>query len=185
LVAYVVGTAQLDLEALKIHIRQNLPDYMMPSNIIQLNSLPKLPNGKINTRALQAIQRDSQSVPAGAENTNQKEQALIRIWEEVIGFEPIGPHDNFFEIGGDSILSIQIVAKARSAGLNFTPNQLFRHQTIGELASVLEHSTDTAKTSESLSRNQTDGSSDFSSGGLSPKDINQLMDQINKQRDKE
>ena len=64
----------------------------------------------------------------------EAELQLVEIWEEVLGFRPIGVHDNFFEIGGDSILSIQIVTKARQKGIFLAPNQIFEHQTISELA---------------------------------------------------
>src|SRR6185295_10184253 len=68
---------------------------------------------------------------------NQVEDTLARIWAEVLKLKQVGIHDNFFELGGDSILSIQIVTRANQAGLKFSPKQLFRHQTIAELAGVV------------------------------------------------
>jgi aryl carrier-like protein len=65
------------------------------------------------------------------------ETQLARIWAEVLGLNRVGVRDNFFELGGDSILSIQVVARARQAGLRLTPRQVFQHQTIAELASVV------------------------------------------------
>ena len=64
------------------------------------------------------------------------EEKLAEIWADVLGLQQVSIHDNFFEVGGDSILSIQIIARANQAGLKFTPKQLFQHQTIAELAEV-------------------------------------------------
>ena len=65
-----------------------------------------------------------------------EEKMLVKIWSEMLGIEPIGIHDNFFSLGGDSILSIRIIARANEAGIHLTPKQLFQYQTIAELAEV-------------------------------------------------
>ncbi|RYG54801.1 MAG: hypothetical protein EOO01_00480, partial [Chitinophagaceae bacterium] len=116
--AYLVADRPLETTDLRQYLKDKLPDYMIPSKFVQLNELPRLPNGKIDLNALE--------IPAEAEAslynsivmapTTPVETQLVEIWEEVLGFRPIGVRDNFFEIGGDSILSIQIVAKARQKG---------------------------------------------------------------------
>jgi aryl carrier-like protein len=65
------------------------------------------------------------------------EETLASIWTEALGLERVGVYDNFFSLGGDSILSIQVVTRARQAGLQLTTKQLFQHQTIAQLAAVL------------------------------------------------
>lgn len=134
LVAYVIPREGFDSGDLKNFLRNKLPSYMIPEEILPIDTLPTLPNGKINTRALQLSgeNKPARNIEGSAES--EIEKLLIKIWEEVLGFEPVGRMDNYFEIGGDSILSIQIMAKARNAGLSFKPNDLFENQTIAQLA---------------------------------------------------
>src|SRR6185503_6863647 len=77
------------------------------------------------------------SVEGHAEPTSEAEQTLAAIWSEVLGVERIGVHDDYFGLGGDSIMSIQIVSRARRAGLALTPRDLFRHPTVAALAAVV------------------------------------------------
>ncbi|MEZ5039493.1 MAG: amino acid adenylation domain-containing protein [Saprospiraceae bacterium] len=141
LLAYVIGLADLTAETLLQELRGKLPAYMVPASLVFLTEWPRLPNGKINQRALPA---PGETSVANASNyrpaSTAIEQQLIAIWEGVLHLHPIGIHDNFFEIGGDSILSIQIIAKARKAGLSMAPNQIFEHQTIAELALFIQAS---------------------------------------------
>lgn len=135
LIAYVQGDGPIDIKALTGFLKVKLPDYMIPAAIVQLEEFPRLPNGKINLRALPRPGAGGHSAsPEAALPSTETERTLAAIWEEVLHFAPVGIHDNFFEIGGDSILSIQIIAKARKAGLQLAPDQLFEHQTIAELA---------------------------------------------------
>jgi len=106
--------------------------------------LPLTPNGKVDRRALpapDASRPDGDSVFAAP--GNQIERTLARIWSDVLGVERVGVHDNFFDLGGDSILSIQIIARANQAGLGLAPRQLFQHQTVAELATVAKIATQT------------------------------------------
>ena len=134
--AYVVANEPVETNELRQGLKEKLPDYMIPSKFVQLNELPRLPNGKIDLNSLKLpVEADSSTSKAvvSAPKTEVEIQ-LVEIWEEVLGFRPIGVHDNFFEIGGDSILSIQIVAKSRQKGIFLAPNQMFENQTISELA---------------------------------------------------
>ncbi len=142
LVAYVVPQCASEhwladhLPDLQQHLKAQLPEYMVPAVFVVLDQLPLTPNGKVDRRSLPAPHYS----PARSETTAPQtpiEQTLVQIWSEVLGLERIGIYDNFFALGGDSILSIQIIAKANQAGLHLTPKHLFQHQTIAELATVV------------------------------------------------
>ena len=134
------GEAQAQLrEAVKADARLHLPDYMVPAHLVLLDSLPLMGNGKLDRRALPApdLQQARQHYQAPA---NELESQLAQVWREVLNLPRIGVQDNFFELGGDSILSIQVVSRARQLGLQFTPRDLFQHQTIQTLAAVVTRS---------------------------------------------
>ncbi|MHC5777988.1 amino acid adenylation domain-containing protein, partial [Nostoc sp.] len=139
LVAYVVPHPEQspNTSDLRRFLQDKLPEYMMPSAFIRIKTLPHLPNGKIDIRALLAseIVKSELSGTFVAPRTSV-EEILADIWTQVLRLKEVGIHDNFFELGGDSIISIQIVARANQAGLQLTPKQLFAHQTIAELAAV-------------------------------------------------
>jgi amino acid adenylation domain-containing protein/non-ribosomal peptide synthase protein (TIGR01720 family) len=140
LVAYVVpveGQSPTTAD-LRAFLRGRLPDYLVPSIFVLLDALPLTPNGKVDRRALPAPTEGDRGAAEGAflAPRSEIEEQLAGIWAEVLRVSQVGIHDNFFEIGGDSILSIQIVARAERAGLRITPRQLFQHQTVAELAAV-------------------------------------------------
>src|SRR5205823_10649833 len=114
---------------------QKLPEYMVPSAFVFLEALPLTPNGKLDRKALPAPDR-AELETNYAPPQSAAEEALAKIWSEVLRVERVGIHDNFFELGGDSILSIRIIARANQAGLRLTPRQVFQHQTIASLAAV-------------------------------------------------
>ncbi|BBH45202.1 non-ribosomal peptide synthetase [Pseudomonas sp. KU43P] len=126
-------------EAVKTDARQHLPDYMVPAHLVLLDSLPLMGNGKLDRRALPApdLEQARQHYQAPA---NALEEQLAQVWREVLNVSRVGVQDNFFELGGDSILSIQVVSRARQLGLQFTPRDLFQHQTIQTLAAVVTRS---------------------------------------------
>jgi amino acid adenylation domain-containing protein/non-ribosomal peptide synthase protein (TIGR01720 family) len=138
LVAYVAAreAAGLDVLQLKAGLARVLPDYMVPSAIVVLPALPLNANAKVDRMALARTTVDvatDYEAPVGA-----AEQALAAVWAEVLGLPRIGRHDNFFESGGDSILSLQIVSRARRDGWKVTPRQLFERQTVAQFALVAE-----------------------------------------------
>ncbi|MBW4537640.1 MAG: amino acid adenylation domain-containing protein [Myxacorys chilensis ATA2-1-KO14] len=142
LAAYLVtesvseSSKTLDLNALRHFLKEKLPEYMVPATFVVLDALPLTANGKIDRRSL-PLPDQTRPVPTTFAPLTQAEQQLVRIWSEVLGLEQVDIHENFFELGGDSILSIQIIAKANQVGLHITPKQLFQHQTIAELAAVV------------------------------------------------
>jgi amino acid adenylation domain-containing protein/non-ribosomal peptide synthase protein (TIGR01720 family) len=139
LVAYLAVNqlATPSMQELQHFVKQHLPEYMVPSAFVLLETLPLTPNGKVDRRALPAPDMSRPELAGGLVAARTPiEEVLAGIWADILGLEQVGIHDNFFELGGDSILSIQIVARANQVGLNLTPKQLFGHQTIAELAAV-------------------------------------------------
>ena len=128
---------------LRAFMGEKLPDYMVPSTFVALETMPLTPNGKIDRKALPAPDIASRELAeVYVAPRTMAEQVLTQIWAEVLRLERVGVDDNFFELGGDSILSIQIIARANQAGLHLTPRQIFQHQTIAELAEVAQTATD-------------------------------------------
>ncbi|MFE3880677.1 amino acid adenylation domain-containing protein, partial [Kitasatospora sp. NPDC059146] len=120
---------------LREHLRRHLPDYMLPAAFLTLDRLPLTPNGKIDRRALPAPDHTRPDLDtAFTAPATPAEQALARIWEEVLGLATVGIHDNFFELGGDSILGMQVIAKAKRFGLRLTPRMIFQYETVAEIA---------------------------------------------------
>jgi aryl carrier-like protein len=122
---------------LRSHLQTKLPEYMIPTVFVELGAMPLSPNGKVDRKALPApdLQRPEQEqsfVPP----RNRAEEVLARIWAEVLRLDQVGMRDNFFALGGDSILAIQVISKAQREGLGLSVRQLFLHQTIAALASV-------------------------------------------------
>jgi non-ribosomal peptide synthase protein (TIGR01720 family) len=124
---------------LRMHLADMLPEYMAPSTFVIMNSLPLTSSGKVDRLALPKSDgaRPNLDVAYAAPRTAIEER-LAAIWAEVLGVERVGVDDNFFALGGDSILTIQIVARANSAGLRLSPRQMFQHQTVAELARAAE-----------------------------------------------
>jgi len=137
LVAYLVSDAEHGplREALKTHLKAQLPDYMLPAHVLVLDSMPLTANGKLDRRALPAPDPEANRQHYVAPR-NALEQTLAAIWCAVLNVQQVGLDDNFFELGGDSILSIQVVSRARQAGIHFSPREVFQHQTVQSLAAV-------------------------------------------------
>ncbi|PFG70378.1 non-ribosomal peptide synthase protein (TIGR01720 family)/amino acid adenylation domain-containing protein [Pseudomonas poae] len=141
LVAYLVSDADHGTlrEALKAHLKAQLPDYMVPAHLIVLDSMPLTANGKLDRRALPQPDPEANRQQYVAPR-NELESTLAAIWCSVLNVQQVGLDDNFFELGGDSILSIQVVSRARQAGIHFSPRDLFQHQTVQTLAGVATRS---------------------------------------------
>jgi len=139
LVAYVVSeNSTLTTQDLRRFLEQQLPDYMIPGFFVPLESFPLTPNGKVNRPALP--RPEMELIPDGdfAAPQTAQEQILATIWQNVLGIQQVGRGDRFFELGGDSILSLQVVAQARQAGLKITPRQIFRYPSLAELAACCD-----------------------------------------------
>ncbi|MEN3328620.1 MAG: hypothetical protein V7638_3427 [Acidobacteriota bacterium] len=137
LICYVVAKQSPPpaINELRNFLRERLPDYMVPSIFVFLEALPLTPNGKIDRQVLpspKAAAADKSIIRP----RNSIERELSQIWASVLGIPEPGVNENFFELGGDSILAIQIIARANHAGMTLAPRQIFQHQTIAELAVV-------------------------------------------------
>ncbi|GAA4960292.1 non-ribosomal peptide synthase/polyketide synthase [Actinoplanes utahensis] len=139
LVAYVVGAGgdRPDPAALRAALRRLLPDYMVPSAFVPLDRLPTTHTGKLDRRALPEPPAPTGEETAHVAPRTDVERCLAEIWADVLGAARVGVTDNFFALGGDSILSIQVVSRARQAGLGITSKDVFLHQTIAELAPLV------------------------------------------------
>ncbi|MEU9304037.1 amino acid adenylation domain-containing protein [Streptomyces sp. NPDC048269] len=142
LVAYVVpagtpaenGQPALDTEALRSAAAATLPEYMVPAAFVELSRLPVTPHGKLDRKALPAP--DFTAATGTRLPRTAREEILCGLFAELLGLDRVGAEDSFFSLGGDSIISIQLVSRARSAGLLFTPRDVFQHRTPAGLAEV-------------------------------------------------
>ncbi|WP_343574519.1 amino acid adenylation domain-containing protein [Mycobacterium sp.] len=132
LVGYVTGTA--DPAAARAALAERLPAYLVPAAVVAIDALPLTVNGKLDTRALPAPEyQDADHYRAP---THAVEEILVGIYAQVLGLERVGVDESFFELGGDSILAMQVVARARAAGLVCRPRDVFVEQTVARLAGV-------------------------------------------------
>nr|WP_237710358.1 non-ribosomal peptide synthase/polyketide synthase [Mycobacteroides abscessus] len=134
LVGYITGTA--DCGGLRMAVADRLPAYMVPAAVVRLDAIPLTVNGKLDTRALPAPDYGDHGryrAPA-----NAVEEVLADIYAQVLGLERVGVDDSFFDLGGDSILSMQVVSRGRAAGLLCRPRDIFVEQTVARLARVVQ-----------------------------------------------
>ncbi|HEY4562708.1 MAG TPA: amino acid adenylation domain-containing protein, partial [Thermoanaerobaculia bacterium] len=130
LIAYFTGDAAA--EELRQALRERLPEAMVPAVFVPLASLPLNANGKVDRRALPALEPSGAREPVAPRT--REEEILATVWAQVLRLPRVGVEDNFFALGGDSILSVQIVARARQAGLLLTVRQIFETPTVAGLA---------------------------------------------------
>ena len=132
----------LDLSELRSHLRNRLPDYMVPAAFVALDALPLTPSGKINRRALPAPDDSRPELETGyVAPRNPLEQQLASIWCDILGLDRIGVNDNFFELGGHSLMAVRLFARIEQTfGRKLPLAVLFQHGTIGHLATLLQES---------------------------------------------
>jgi amino acid adenylation domain-containing protein len=140
LVAYLELKAELalDIQKLKAHLRESLPEYMVPSAFVSLTEMPLTANGKVNRQKLPApeteLVEDLYEAP-----TSPQEHMLAAIWEEVLGRQRIGVHHNFFDLGGHSLLLVQLIARVRQRfGVELPLRTVFGSPTLGALAAAIQ-----------------------------------------------
>ncbi|WP_274562737.1 non-ribosomal peptide synthase/polyketide synthase [Streptomyces spiramyceticus] len=135
LAAYIVPAAGASpaVDAVRSEIAEVLPEYMVPATMTVLDALPLNANGKLDRRVLPAPDLSGLSETYVAPRTPQ-EQMIADAFGAVLGLERIGVHDNFFQLGGDSIVSIQIVSRLRRAGLEVSVREIFDHPTVAGLS---------------------------------------------------
>ncbi|WP_313888680.1 non-ribosomal peptide synthetase [Mycolicibacterium sp. CBMA 226] len=144
LTAYFTGPA--DPAEIRNRLRDSLPPYMVPAAVVSVPALPLTTNGKLDTSALPAPEcqdADRYCMPDGV-----VEKTLAAIYAEVLGLERVGADEPFFDLGGDSILAMQVVARARAAGLICRPRDVFVEQTVAGLARVVVATDDLATSAD-------------------------------------
>ena len=166
--AYITVSSTVEERALKLFLKEKLPEYMVPSRIIEVGEFPLLPNGKVDKVSLS---RMKPSVVRGTVvemelPSTELETKMATIWKEVLHLPSIGLHENFFDIGGDSILSIQVISKAKAEKIEVSPNQLFQYQTIAELTRYIE--TEKQKRAEAFDTSEFKHLVAIRSGGTKP-----------------
>ena len=139
LVAYIVEEPGTGVSAreLRENLREKLPEYMVPTQLMTIDALPLTPNGKVDRKKLPSLEGMSLILNEYVAPRSMSEAMLAEIWQRALGVERVGINDNFFELGGDSIMTIQIISIARERGFQFTPKDLFQHQTIATLLEAI------------------------------------------------
>ena len=137
LVGYVVPEGELDVSELRGYLKGRLPDYMVPGVIMELESFPLTPNGKLDRKGLPAPDA-SMRLNEYVAPRNEVESQLVAIWEEVLGVERVGVHDNFFELGGHSLLATRVISQIRDRfEVELPLRELFSVSTVIDLANLI------------------------------------------------
>jgi len=129
------------LPSLRRHLRELLPEHMVPSSYVVLDTLPRTPSGKIDRRALPPpddARPDLEAEYVAPRNTT--EELLCELFAQALVVDRVGIHDGFFDLGGASMSSVQVAVAARAAGLPLAPDLLFQFPTVAELAAILDQS---------------------------------------------
>ncbi|RBL91356.1 non-ribosomal peptide synthase/polyketide synthase [Chitinophaga flava] len=137
LIGYVVPRGDFDKNIILAYLQSRLPGYMVPAFLIPLDKLPLSTNGKVDKKALPAVDVHELLTEDYVAPRNEREQILADIWQELLLVSRVGIYDNFFELGGDSIITIQVVSRARRSGYELQPRDLFACQTIAALSAFL------------------------------------------------
>jgi hypothetical protein len=144
LVGYVVGPAvdngnsQVEVSELRAYVRERLPEYMVPQALVLLEQIPLTANGKIDRKALPSPDGPSPELATYVAPRTELEQQIAGVWQEVLGAEKVGLHDNFFDLGGHSILLIEASSKLRLAlKRELSVVDMFRHPTVSAMAVFL------------------------------------------------
>ncbi|MBD3374843.1 amino acid adenylation domain-containing protein, partial [candidate division KSB1 bacterium] len=145
LVAFVVGT-DIDVANLERYLHTSLPHYMLPSHVERLDHMPKTANGKIDTALLEKWPIKTRQQDRIAPR-NERERMIGSVWSEILNHDAFGIHESFFDLGGDSIKAIQMLAQIRRQGFSLRAQDIYRYPTIAQL---VEHLGETGQTDKSL-----------------------------------
>lgn len=141
LVAYIISDPEKAIAVSELHhmVKEKLPSYMVPSAFIMLESLPLLPNGKVDLQALPAPEQARPKLEAAYQGPRTEiEQTIANIWQEVLHLESICIDDNFFDLGGDSLLLVRVYSKLKQIfQREFSLVEMFQYPTVGYLAEYL------------------------------------------------
>jgi hypothetical protein len=175
LVAYIEGEGEGGVSGgeLREYLRSKLPEYMAPAGYVMLERLPVTENGKVDRKALAEVAAGTATREAAGEYVAPRtpiEEMLAQIWADVLRVDRVGVNDNFFDLGGDSILGIQVISRAVNAGIQLVPRQIFQYQTIAELVAASGSAQNSSRDNPDLQ----DSPWYLSSNGLSSADLPEL-----------
>ncbi|WP_413791435.1 amino acid adenylation domain-containing protein [Pseudomonas sp. N4] len=142
LIAYLCGEP-VPVEQLRVALLAALPEYMVPSAFVQLETLPLTPNGKLDRRALPAPGQEAFASRAYEAPRGEIEQIVANVWQDLLGIEKVGRHDRFFELGGHSLLAVSLIDRLRQHGLSASVRTVFTAPSVREMAQALSRSHDT------------------------------------------
>lgn len=140
--SYIVASKTIDIQELKQYLKKFLPVYMIPTYFMQLEKLPINTNGKVDRKLLPTNFKAKHSKNKIKQPTNENETILLNIYKKLLSFDDIGIDDDFFELGGDSLLAIKLQVEAISNNLQITYADIFEHPTVEELAMCINHKED-------------------------------------------
>uniref|UniRef100_UPI003878298D amino acid adenylation domain-containing protein n=1 Tax=Pseudomonas viciae TaxID=2505979 RepID=UPI003878298D len=133
--------AMLPVEDLRGYLQAQLPEYMLPSAFVALPAFSLTANGKLDRRALPAPDQDAFVSRAYEAPQGEVETLLAQLWQDLLGLQRVGRHDNFFEMGGHSLLAIRLVGLLAQANLTVSLAELFQHESVASMASLLQNRT--------------------------------------------
>ena len=131
--ATAIRAAQ-EIDVLRSHLLEHLPDYMVPALFVHLDALPLSPNGKLDRKALPAPDQGALPVREYEAPVGEVEITLARLWAELLNVERVGRHDHFFELGGHSLLAVSLIGRLRQEGMEADVRSLFEHPTLAGYA---------------------------------------------------
>jgi FkbM family methyltransferase len=139
--------SEIDVHELRKHLQSRLPEYMVPASFVLIGALPMTPNGKLDHKALPGPEQPASQVYVGPRNVF--EEVLCAVWSELLGVNRrVGVEENFFELGGNSMLIMRTISLAREADVELKPEDIFEHQTIADLARHYSGSASQDRTSD-------------------------------------
>ena len=175
-----IDSATLPITELRQAVHQRLPNSVCPAYFVPLDRLPLTANGKVDLAALPVPTQTHHSAVEFEPPQTEAEAALAQIWQQVLRVEQVGRHDDFFELGGDSIMAIQIAARYGDAGWSISPNQLFQHSQLADLATVAKLSSDADSKATDENVTDTAGTDPFALANLSDGQMDKLTALLNK-----
>jgi putative pyridoxal-dependent aspartate 1-decarboxylase len=141
LVAYFTATEKIESKELRAYLLEKLPSYMLPSYYIQLDKMPLSPNGKVDKKALPEVLEENLQQENFIAPRTPEEKALVSVWNAVLKFENISVKDSFYNLGGDSIKSIQVVARLKQLGYSLKVEQILKNPVLEDLANFVTKNT--------------------------------------------
>jgi hypothetical protein len=136
------GKRMVEAAELRAHVAAGLPEYMIPAAYVRLDKLPLTSHGKVNRKALPVPEGNAYAVGGYESPRGEIETTLAGIWATVLNLQQVGRHDNFFQLGGHSLLVVKVIADMRRAGLQADVREFFISPTIAELAAAINPQTD-------------------------------------------